>query len=191
MPNFLGPHFARLNYQSSYGPHSMTISTLAWDNAGGDYGQYDTWAAGTVLAEDQWNDLVDVLLPFFPSTVTFTNWTQYYRLNVDNPATVVMTGDFTDKDGTSVSPGWTQAVQHSFAWKTTLGNVFKIVLLDAVSNNDFTKGVVPGAGDGAALHAVVTGTAYGISGRDNARPNAFLSETRTLNEALRRAYRMA
>ena len=49
---------------------------------------------------------------------------------------------------------------------------------------------VPGSGKVFEIDAVVTLVTNAWSGRDNAKPNTFVSETKTLNKKLRRAYRM-
>ena len=69
MPASPAPAYVRINYHSAYGQHTMQVPTLAWSS-----NQFTTWASGSVTDSTMIDDLVALLLPFYPSTVTFDNW---------------------------------------------------------------------------------------------------------------------
>jgi hypothetical protein len=71
------------------------------------------------------------------------------------------------------------------------GGIAKIVMLDFRSNGDFaTVRSLPGSGDLFDLDAQFTDETHAWAAADNTRPKTFLGAFRTLNEKLRKAYRM-
>jgi hypothetical protein len=185
MPNSLNPAFFKLNYHSNAGPHTATVPTLLW-NVGN---TFDTWNAGTVDEITMIEGYVDKLLPFFASDTEFDNWVTYLKPPDPADPQPVSSGSFTGKVGTASSPGWTTAVQGTFSIRTHLFGIYKIVMLDGASGNSFAPSSALG---GAALDLFnyVSDKDNGFSGQDNGRPNVFIKFTKTLNEKLRRAYRL-
>jgi hypothetical protein len=93
--------------------------------------------------------------------------------------------------GAASTPGWTRAVELTHTFRTEDGGVSKLVLLDCGSFNLWNKQVDPtGSADLLAVIAEWTNPANCWAGRDTTRPAAFVQLTKTLNEKLRRAYRM-
>jgi len=124
MPSSLGPSFVEINYHSADGFHTMTLPTLEYDQ-GGD--QFETWAAGTVDAVTMVEAFVDTLLPFFPTTVVFDNYTIYDLPTDPGPALPRKSAILTGKAGAVGAPGWTKAVQFTVTIRTTLFGILKIV----------------------------------------------------------------
>jgi len=185
MPNSLAPSFVKILYHSNAGPHTMEIPTLQWTVGG----VFATWAGGTTDAATMINDLVVLLLPFFASDTEFESALIY---NVPSPGADPQPVDniaFTGMVGSASSPGWTTAVQGTFSIRTTLFGLFKITMLDMASGNSFAPSTTLG---GAALDLFneLADDTNGWSGRDNGQPNVFIKFTKTLNEKLRRAYRL-
>jgi len=188
MPSSLGPSFVEINYHSADGFHTMTLPTLEYDQ-GGD--QFETWAAGTVDAVTMVEAFVDTLLPFFPTTVVFDNYTIYDLPTDPGPALPRKSAILTGKAGAVGAPGWTKAVQFTVTIRTTLFGILKIVLLDIDSGNSFARqAAVNTPSDFTDMMAELTSDANGWSGRDNGQPDVFLQCSRTLNEKLRKSYRM-
>jgi hypothetical protein len=150
---------------------------------------FDTWSGSPVNESDMITFYVEALLPFFGANTTFDNYIVYNVPTVDDDPQPVSSGAFTGETGTAGSPGWTKAVQGTFSIRTTNFGVFKITMLDSASGDNFDPSSALG---GAALDLfnLVSDTLNGFSGRDNGRPNVFIKFTQTLNEKLRRSYRM-
>lgn len=185
MPASPAPAFVRINYHSPYGPHTMQVPTLAWSA-----GLFSTWASGTIDDDIMIGALVTTLLPFYPDDVTFDNWIVFSQPTPDDDPLPVDSGTFTGQDGTAVSPGWSKAVQLTMSVRSTNFGISKFVFLDAASGNNFDP-IRTADSAMIALMTVITDTTNGWSAQDNGRPDTFIGLTKTLNEKLRRAYRMA
>jgi len=191
-PYDLGPWFVRIDYASAFGPHSMTIPTLDWNDISstGGHGTFDTHDSSSIDAVEMVEALVDVLVPFFPDTVTFTDWRVFNKVDPEAPSIPVDGALLTAKEGTKASPGWSKATQLTFSWRTEGFHPSKLTLLDYGSAGDFAKILDLTATVVANLDAEYTADSNGWAGRDGLRPNQFVSGTCTLNEKLRRAYRL-
>lgn len=185
MPASPSPAFVRINYHSPFGFHTMQIPTLAWDS-----GNFATWAAGVVDDSTMIEDLVTLMLPFFPEGVIFDNWLIFSQPTPEDDPVPVAAGLFVLFEGTAALPGWTKAVQETITIRSTNFGVSKLVFLDAASGNSFEPITVPD-GSMTALLNEIGDTSKGWSAQDNGRPATFIKLSKTLNEKLRRAYRMA
>jgi len=184
MPASPAPAYVRINYHSAYGQHTMQVPTLAWSS-----NQFTTWASGSVTDSKMIDDLVALLLPFYPSTVTFDNWIVFSQPTPTDAPVPVNASTFTGMDGTAGSPGWTKAVQLTMSVRSTNFGVAKYVFLDGASGNNFDPIRVADSAMLAVL-AEVADTSNGWSAQDNGRPDTFIGLTKTMNEKLRKAYRM-
>lgn len=185
MPESPAPAFVRINYHSVYGPHTMQVPTLAF--AAGDF---ETWAGGSVSAATMIGDMVDFLLPFYPDTTVFDNYIVFSQPTPADDPLPVDGGVFVSVEGTAATPGWTKATQLTMSIRSTLFGISKIVFLDAASGNNWDPIRSPDASM-TALLAELSDLSNGWAARDNGRPNTFVGLTKTLNEKLRKAYRMA
>lgn len=187
--NSLSPAFVQIQYHSAYAPHVMTLPTTNW-TADADYGLFETWAGGTKAADDMIEELILLMVPFFPSTVEFDYWTIFTKADGTAP-NIPRVGKASGEPGTAVAPGATKATQATWSFKTEGTGLSKIVMLDVNTNNSFEK-VTPGELAGAALALADKWTAdtEGWSGRDNTQPSFFLQIAYTINEKLRREYHM-
>lgn len=191
MANFRGPYFWQINSHSAFGLHSMQQSLFGWDAGAGGMGDLQTSVGGTVDAITFVNSFVDKLTPFFPTTYFFDS-VQIYRqlLETDIPQPVAG-ASLGAIPGESAAGTWTKAVQETITWRTAGFGLFKLVLLDAESNDDYNP-VVSASADASllALHNFVTASTTAISGRDNTKPSVFIRLTKTLNEKLRKQYHL-
>jgi len=191
MANALDPAFVQLNYHSQYGVHTATIPTLQWNSvaSAGNAGQFETWGASDIDAKEMVEDLIDLMEPFYPTDVEYDGFTIFTMASAVAPALPVAGGILTNV-GTQAVPGFTQAVQTTIGWRTATFGLFKIVMLDSASGDDFSIIRNPSVDVSLlALHNYMIGNTHGWSGRDNARPTQFIKCTQTLNEKLRRSYR--
>lgn len=194
MPESIAPAFVKIEYLSAYAPHAMLIPTREWSPPAGGfaYGSFPRWSDDTARdADDMIGDLLEDLELFFSPTTTFYNWTIFTQ---DSPSDdpVPRVSKSVTEVGTDASDTWEKAVQSTINFRTAGFKASKIVLLDAPGLDNFDRVVDPA--DSVALTALVpefTSVLNAWSGRDGTRPATFISLTRTLNEALRRRYRMA
>jgi hypothetical protein len=190
MANSKAPAFVKVNYHSAYGVHVAVVPTLSW-NAGADQGEFATHSSGVVDANDMITDLYTALAGILPTTSVFDNYVIYDQPDPDDLPVPVATNSLAIT-GLDASPGWNQAVQVTMTFRTSLFGVFKIVTLDAATNDSFAKtATLPGSGVLFDVFGLISDPANGWAGQDNGRPSTLISQTVTLNEKLRRAYRLA
>jgi hypothetical protein len=190
MANSKAPAFVKVNYHSIFGVHVGIVPTLAW-NAGADQGEFATHNGSVCDANDMITALFTILAGILPDTASYDNYVIYDQPDPDDLPVPVATGALAIA-GLDSSPGWHQATQVTMTFRTTNFGVFKLVTLDAATNDSFAKTtVVPGSGVLFNALAEVSNEDLGWAGQDNGRPNNLISQTVTLNEKLRRAYRLA
>jgi hypothetical protein len=181
------PSGVQVFYHSAYGVHVQTIPTLPYDAAAD---TFDTWAGSIVDSDTMINDLVATFLPLYPASVVFDAYRIYTQANEDSLPFLEKIANFTDIVGTESSPGWSKATQGTISALGEDGSKCRLVLLDFGTNNDFdalftlTGGILP------AIMAEWGNDAKGWSSRGDSKPTTFLEFSKTLNEKLRREYRM-
>jgi len=187
MASSLYPAAVVLNYHSAFGAHKSTIPTLPYSVG---TQEFDTWNAGAIDAVTMVQNLVDVIVPFYPATVAIDSFTvlTYAAPGAPGlPQFFNLLGDV----GTNPGTGWTKATQVTFSLRTTSFGRGKLVLLDAQTEDNWDKitnftGLTPVLN----LIAELTHDDRGWAGRDNAQYVGCDQITYTLNEALRRNYNM-
>lgn len=191
--NSLSPAFTRINYISQWGPHSMTIPTVPYNppDVGNATGAFVLRGAALPTdAADAIVDFVTLLLPFYEPTTTFLDYIIFTQADAD-ATPLPQFSDTLGLAGTGGSTTWDKAVQFTWTWRTDEFGLFKLVMLDCISNNNFDKITnLTGLSAEEALHEYVTADVSFLAGRDGGRPNTFLQIAKTLNEKLRRSYRM-
>jgi len=149
------------------------------------------WDASQVDTDTMMQGLADLLKPFFAPETTFINYTIYEYADELTPGVPVVSIPFTTAVGTGDPV--IQAAQATFNFKTTGFGAFKIVMLDARVSATFgplISLVSPANDDEIALRDFLTLNTNAFSGRDNQRPAVLQRVTYTLNEKLRKAYRL-
>lgn len=189
-----GPTVARIQYVSAYGFHTMQIPTRVWSapTSGEPLGTVPRWSDDTQIdLFDMLSGFVDLLLPLYPDSASFNNITILTQATPTSNFVPQISAALSAKIGTASAPGWTKAVQATISMRDTATNAVKYVLLDSTSNNEFDAirilSTIPAVGD---IVDYVADTANAFSSQGDARPYTFLGYFRTLNEKLRRAYRM-
>jgi len=193
MPESIAPAFVKVEYASAYGPHVALLPTRAWTPGSGPNpsGFFSKWSDDTNIdADNMINDLLDGYVGFFRDTVAFQRYT-IFTLATPLADPVPRYSAALTQEGTDATPTWDQAVQRTINARTESFGLAKLVMLDSESDALFGKvTTLPGSGTLFDLMAQWTSDEEGWSGRDGSRPNTFISMTVTLNEKLRRAYRM-
>lgn len=188
--NRLFPSYFVVNYSSAYGVHRQVVPTSQWSDSGGDFGSFVAWAGGGVDAESMIDAFVAAQAAFFLGTVNFFSW-EIFDLATPTTAPLLVMAKNIDVDGTSGLAGWTKAAQATWSLKSDLGGDIRYVMLDVATGNAWDKITSASvSADQTAFLDLVTDDANGFAGRDGGRPNFFLQIAFTLNEKLRREYRM-
>lgn len=185
----LGPYWIEIYSHSVDAPHVMTLPLKGW-SAGVDAGDLTKVGGGTVPALTAIQDFVDLLKPFYPTTYTFDYFFIYEKLTPTSVAIPAAGGQLTG-NGDQLTPGWSRATQATFLFKTALGGLMKIVLLDFASNNNFAPINFAGlTGDALAFVNYMLGADCVFVGRDGADPQFFLKIAYKLNDELRKQYHL-
>lgn len=186
----LFPASLRINYQSEFGIHSMTIPTAKFAFDSGVYkflkedltfiGQVDTLVTAYVNAIKSW----------FYTGVTFIDF-QAFTYDTPTSAALPLFSANLGIAGTAVAGTNVQrkATQATWTWRTNESGIFKLVFLDT-SLGSFEKITNAANASVAPIHAIVAGANTWMRGRDGGLPVTFLQVAFTLNEKLRKAYRM-
>jgi hypothetical protein len=194
MPNSLYPAFIELEYSTPYGEHVMTIPIRAVPDFESDPALTicENWDATTSVVSTTVANLCAQFANFYTDDSQFNLYSIWTMADSEAIPEFAETYRFTTPiQGSSASTTWKKAAQNTFTFRTADGGISKVTLLDSLSFNLWDKQTDPtGSTDVLAVIDAWTDTNAFFAGRDNARPSAFLQLTKTLNEKLRRAYRM-
>jgi hypothetical protein len=190
--NSLSPAFVKINYNSAFGAHVMTVPAVPVESgvfAPTGWGFTLRGAALPVPVDDAVTDFVNAIKTLFPSDVTFVDATVYQQPTPSDIPTPVASFAL-GISGDSGDVGWSKAVQRTITFRADDFTLFKLVALDSDSANVFDKiSVVPGGAYGTMVDYITADETW-IASRGGGRPNVFLQEASTLNEKLRRSYHM-
>jgi hypothetical protein len=192
MANSLAPAFVRINYQSAYSIHTMTIPTVPYipPSLGNTTGDFDLrGAAVDVNAGPTLSTFVNLLKVFFKPTVTFVDYTIFTKDSPTAPATPRYTGAL-GIAGTSTQTAADKAVQKTTTFRCDDFSIFKLVFLDSpAADFNLFRNSPPDAAWTALINHVTADVSW-IASRKGGRPVTFLQSAATLNEKLRRSYKM-
>lgn len=187
--NSLYPAFVEINYASAYGVHKMRLPTVPIVLNG----VHQFTLRGLALpvgVHTAVNEFVDKIVPMFPATTTFVDYTAYTMDSPTAVATPVKSGAIGKVGTTGTTGADYKATQWTWTFRTDAFGIFKIVMLDClVSTWELQKSLAGWAAGQALVDYVVSENTF-IAGRDGGRPITFLQLSATLNERLRKAYRM-
>lgn len=191
MPFALDPAFVRIFYHTAFGQHVMTIPTLEWDQSIGTNGAggYLNHIGNPVDAVDMIEALVNELADFQPATAEFDNaiiYRQFTPTSIPAPVRAVTLGI----PGVSASAD-VPASQATMTMRTLMFNIVKLTWFDAAPTTDFLpQRTLPASGQPLDLFNVFSDDDWAWVGRDGSQPNQFIQVSYTLNEALRKQYRL-
>lgn len=192
MANSIYPAALKFEYTSAYAPHNALIPCRAISNPS---------AAPIDWASTNWQDeaisvkdMIDAFLvewcKRFPPEVEFNTVTP---LTWATPTSDPFIGQSYSvlENGTATAGGWDKATQETLSFRDTEGATVKIVGLDVDAGGGFNRVTNTGSIGIGELVALFTSEDWGWSSRNGMRPATFIARTCTLNEKLRRSYRMA
>lgn len=192
MENSLSPAFVKINYQSEYAPHSMTIPTVPLIAAVGDAPPYFDLRGAEIdyNADTGIRDFVNLLKAIWSPLTTFVDYTLYTQAGVGDTPVPVWSAPLTIV-GTSGMALVHKAVQGTMSFRATDFTLSKLVFLDYQPGLGYDKqSSVAGSDALNAIKNYAVAPETWLASRGGGRPNTFLSLTTTLNEKLRRSYRM-
>lgn len=190
--NSLSPAFVRIAYKSAYGQHVMTVPSVPYVPAvdpttGGQFTlrglAIPTDAPAAVLA------FVNLLKPFFKTTTSFDEFVIYTQASPTEKPLPRYAGNL-GVVGTSASTAQDKATQETWSFRADDFTLYKLVLLDNPVPSFERQTNIAGSPSSIALRDYITSTNSWISSRGGGRPVTLLQISRTLNEKLRRSYRM-
>jgi hypothetical protein len=193
MENSLSPNFVQIHYQSPFAPHVMTIPTVPLTTEP-PYATVPSFQLrGLELPVDVNTAilaLIAVLKTQWLPTTRFVNYTLFSQPGVGDVPVPVWSAPI-GVNGTNAGAGVNKATQRTWTWRADDFTLFRQVHLDVPMTGEFDK-ITDLSGDATAvaINDYVTALATWIASRGGGRPNTFLSITETLNEKLRRSYRM-
>jgi hypothetical protein len=194
MENSLSPAFVKIESSSPFAPHVMTIPSVPLIAAIGEAPPYfDLRGAEIdVNVDTAINDFVNKLKPLFFSTYKWSSYTVFSQPGVGDTPVPVWSAALS-QIGTSAEAGSVpaKAWQQTFTFRATDFTLFKLVLLDSPIAFGTDRQVnISGNVNYEALRAYVVAPETWIASRGGGRPQTFLQLASTLNEKLRRSYRM-
>lgn len=192
MENSLSPAFVKINYLTEYAPHSQTIPSVPLIAAVGDAPPYFDLRGGAidVNADTAIRDYIALAKALFTPATTFVDYTIYSQPGVGDAPLPVWSASL-GIVGTSPFTNAHKAFQQTLSFRATDFTLFKLVFLDAIpasGNDKKTPPLADGAMQAIVDYAIADVT--WMASRGGGRPNTCLSLTTTLNEKLRRSYRM-
>ena len=192
--NSLYPAYLVIDYSSSYAPHKMTLPIHSWENTGLDshaLGGSTDWDDIALDVEDVMDDFIPLLAACFQDSVNFNAVSVFTLETKDSPPLFRASKPYSAV-GTNASTAANKAYQTSYNFLDTEGAKFRLTFLDApIVGYDRTVGLTALTAAEQAVLAAIANTGYMFASRNGQRINTFRSRTTTLNEKLRRAYRMA
>jgi hypothetical protein len=171
----------------------MTIPIREWSpiSAGHDAGTVLAWDNSQKDVVDMVSDLVNALKVFHPTTTEFTSFIVDTYADENAPARPQVEISFGATAGTAGAG--VPASQAVFMFRTNGFGYLKINMLDCPVAGNFLPVVAfptPAYDNALALRDQIIDDANGWSGRDNTQP-AFLKKiTYSLNDKLRKQYRL-
>lgn len=180
-----------LTYKTPFSTHIQALPTQEWNAGIGTAGKggYLTWNGDPRDADDMIKDLVDKFCKMYNDTTTYNHYVIQSRVTI-NDVWLPMAESNLTKDGTGTITGWEEAVQRTYMIRdTSIQSFSRLILLDAGTDNSFGKYTTL-TSDETEIIAELTDPDNAWSSRQGYRPNAFKNLTITLNEKLRKEYKL-
>ena len=189
--NLLHPAFVTVDYSSPRGRHKQTIPTRQWVGSGlGVPGEFVNWDDNGIAADGMIEDFIDDwaagLLGDNSQIEGYTIYNFPDDISVPQP---VFAKSYPVTGGADVTGAWWEAVQRMYVMRTVGFGLFKLVLLDVPTSDQFGRytDVTPTED---LLLARLANTENAFSGRDGTRPASFKNLIIKINDRLRREYGM-
>jgi hypothetical protein len=184
------PSFIEIGYTGAFADHVATLCTRAWNSLGGTRGAggYTAWDGSNRDALDMIEDVTADMALLLPATAVITSWVIFNWLSTTGPIVPVAAGSL-NVAGADASPGWYEASQMTFSFYDSMFKPCKLVLLDAATNNNFSK-IAAGSlsSDQSQLPGGFIADVNAWASRAGNQPKTIRNLTQTLNRRLRKKY---
>lgn len=192
MANSPYPCALKFEYTSEFAPHTALIPTRLITNPSAapiDW-TMTNWDGDAISVKDMIDDFLTEWVKRFPSSVEFNTVTPFVWAT---PTSDPIPGQSyaVNEPGTATAGGTNKATQETLSFRDTEGAIVKIVSLDFDAGGGFNRVTNTGSIGIGELVELFTSEEWGWSSRNGQRPATFIARTATLNEKLRRSYRMA
>jgi hypothetical protein len=190
MANSLAPGFIVINEHSEFGLHKRVLPTRVWTGLTGSSGTYVPWGGGTISDHDMVFSFVTKIKEVMVTTYHFDDYTVYTQADENSPPLPRFT-EIIDIAGLLTAADAVPASQGTMTFRTAAFGKFKLTLLDAIPSGDFLP-QRPGdfTTDQSNLALEIESDANAWQARDGSQITTLLRLTWTLNEKLRKAYRL-
>lgn len=187
-----GPVFAKVEYSSIYAPHVAIIPLRdEWVDTGTSLGSITPWDGGSdITVISMFEDYMNAWAELLNDTSSFNGITIYTQPDPDVPAqpqasvAVSVPGLLTDAPGDL-------ATQVTLSFRDTEFFLARLTMLDIPVGSDFTKKTpFTVVADIQAVINVFISEDNAFASRHGFRPSQFIAQTTTVNDSLRRAYRL-
>lgn len=187
--NSLAPAFVQFFYHSPFSQHVQTVPTKAYSPSSG---EFTNWNGVGVDATDMITALMVQMTHFYPAGVLYDNARVFTQADANaSPVLRMLVTFLADNEGDFATPGESQAVEGTFSYLGDGGSKGRLVFLDCASGNNFAPQFTTGpSGILFDLLGIVSDLDNAWATRAGERPATFLQYSKTLNEKLRREYRM-
>lgn len=186
------PAFVEISYHSVYGPHTMRLGLTGINNIGAsaDLLQATAWDSSTPLILDMVTALVTEMVPRHPASSAFDSCSVFSQPDADDLPLFV--GAFSVSSiGTAATPGWFAAAQETINMRDTLGFMARLQMMDFASGDDWGKYLNPVTIGVDGIYGELSSSSNAWMSQAGNQIGSFISRTATLNEKLRRSYRLA
>jgi len=194
MANSLFPAYIEYEYTTPFAPHSGILPLGFTPDFDPDplLTSIETWDGGTISLHTMAANMINALSNYYDEGTSFTLYSVWTLETTTSDPVYRETSRFAPAiAGGGSDIGWSKATQLTHSFRTVDGGISKLVCLDAGSFENFDVQIDPtGSADLLAVIAEWTDEGNAWAGRDTTRPATFLQLSKTLNEKLRRAYRM-
>lgn len=184
------PTYVEVTYRTLYGLHVAEYKMREWI-AGSDLGSVPRWSDDAPVGVlEMLTDLLTLLAATLDESANFSLARLFTKATPTSPAIIRKVVGL-DIDGSSAASGWFKAVQLNMNGKDTAGKDVRLVMLDALTGNNFEKlytGEI--SAPVLAAWAEFSDDTNGWASAAGNRPDAIISQTATLNERLRREYHL-
>jgi hypothetical protein len=147
-------------------------------------------AAIDVVVTDAVEDFVNVIKALFHNTTTFDSYTVFSQPTPEDTPVPVWSDTLAITGSQDPNP-LSKAMQQTLSFRATDFTIFKLVCLDAYPTVGLGRvtNLALNPTYGPVIDYIVDDVTW-IASRGGGRPNTFLQLATTLNEKLRRSYRM-
>lgn len=183
--NCLAPAYLRIFYSANSHDHVLTIPVIN-SGTGADF-EVERYDNSTVDQQTAVEELLDLVVPFFATTATFTGWEAYTQLNCESTPVFKNPGTLSSVDGTNVgaAAAWYQA---TLTFKTALGGRGRFQMMEGVFGVNQHLPIVGLGGIVEALADWLISDSSFVWARDNSRLVLPVNYTTKMNDTLRKKF---